>query len=83
MSDQSTHDLKVWPEFWPWLESGAKPFELRQNDRDFKTGDLLLLREWTHSGGYTGREMRKRVSCVVGGRPWLVDGFVCMGLQDV
>jgi len=74
------HELKVWPEFWP-AENNDKLFELRKNDRDFRLGDILRLREWSYSDGYTGRESLKRVTFIVSGLPWIADGFVCMGLQ--
>lgn len=85
MSSETTkeHDLKVWPEFWDMLASGDKPFELRKDDRGFRAGDILLLREWSERGGYSGRQLRKVVSCIVAGLPWLRENMVCMGLQDV
>ena len=48
------HELKVWPEFWPALASGEKTFELRKDDRGFRAGDILWLREWSKAAGYTG-----------------------------
>lgn len=77
------HDLKVWPEFWPALESGEKTFEIRYNDREFRVGDTLLFREWSMVTGYSGRELRKRVTYLLAAPPWLADNYVCMGLQDV
>jgi hypothetical protein len=77
------HDLKVWPEFWDMLASGDKPFELRKDDRGFRAGDTLLLREWSKRDGYSGRQLSKIVTCIVAGLPWLREGMVCMGLQDV
>ena len=38
------HDLKIWPEFFDAVASGAKPFDLRKNDRNYHVGDTLLLR---------------------------------------
>lgn len=40
------HELKIWPEYFKQSQLGHKNFELRLNDRDFKVGDLLLLKEW-------------------------------------
>jgi hypothetical protein len=75
------HDLKVWPEFWSALESGDKTFELRFDDRGFCAGDILLLREWSKQTGYSGRELRKQVTYLLAGKPWLADNYVCMGLR--
>ena len=47
---------------------GLKPFEIRENDRDYKVGDILWLREydkmgakWGDGTGYSGRE----ILCVI------------------
>ncbi|WP_186131670.1 DUF3850 domain-containing protein [Burkholderia gladioli] len=42
----NVHELKSWKEFFTAIKSGARRHELRRNDRDFKVGDILLLREW-------------------------------------
>lgn len=74
------HDLKVWPPAFRDLKSGAKPYEVRRADRDFRVGDLLLLREWRPEGtteglgalfddgpGYTGEAVIGRVTHVTPG----------------
>jgi hypothetical protein len=52
------HELKCWPQFFDAIARGCKRHDLRRaNDRDFRVGDRLLLREFDpESGGYTGRE---------------------------
>lgn len=42
------HVLKTCPTIYPFVVSGAKPFEVRVDDRvpRFNVGDGLLLREW-------------------------------------
>lgn len=40
------HELKTWPEFYRAVQDNKKTFELRFNDRDYKVGDELLLREF-------------------------------------
>lgn len=75
------HELKCWPEFYRHLVSGEKTFEARKDDRGFHAGDVLRLREWSKEGGYTGREMRRTVTYVLGGLPYLQPGYVVMGLS--
>lgn len=70
-----THELKTWPEYFQEVKSGKKTFEIRKNDRDFKVGDILVLKEWKckgHNqvmpnelvGEYTGDELRMRVTYI-------------------
>ena len=40
------HALKCWPEYFAALKSGKKPWEFRKNDRDYKVGDVLMIRCW-------------------------------------
>lgn len=59
----TTHELKIAPEFFKAVCSGAKSFEIRRNDRDFKVDDMLLLQEYKpNSGEYTGRTVCRRVT---------------------
>jgi hypothetical protein len=81
-----THSLKTWPEYYKAVESGAKNFEVRRNDRPFKVGDTLLLQEWDNIRGmYTGEEVRKEVTYILKGSKefGVSSDFVVMGLKDV
>lgn len=88
-----THHLKTWPSFFQDVRDGTKRFEVRKNDRDFATGDHLVLHEFTpdpshHSGGdYTGRTVTAQVGFVLHGGaipPFGVQpGYCVMSLQNV
>lgn len=43
------HELKTVQPFFDDVVKGRKTFEVRRNDRDFRVGDMLLLREWDPS----------------------------------
>ena len=40
------HDLKTWPRQFRHVRDGLKTFEVRRNDRDYREGDLVILREY-------------------------------------
>lgn len=80
------HELKTWPVFFEEVSSGAKPFEIRKNDRDFKVGDALVLREWRPDkdgpgGWYTGKELLALVTYLMRGPVLgISEGWVVMGI---
>ena len=56
MQNSTWHSLKTWPPFFKDTFRGVKEFEFRFNDREFKRGDYLILKEWyPKSEKYTGR----------------------------
>lgn len=82
------HELKTWIEYFQMMASGNKPFELRKNDRDFKVGHELLLREYSkNTKKYTGRILYRRITCVLQGadaeRFGLKKGYCVMGLENI
>jgi hypothetical protein len=83
---KAIHELKVNPQFWRPLTSGLKPFELRRNDRNFKVGDTLRFREYSHDIGYIDRGVYvdKFVSYVLYPEdcPGLEAGYVILGIRD-
>lgn len=78
-----THELKIWPEFFETVLSGVKPFEVRKNDRDYKIGDTLFLKEWDHDKeAYTGKCLKVEVTFVFA-QLGLQYGWVCMGIKKL
>lgn len=71
------HELKTWPESFRAIQSGAKAFEIRKNDRDFQERDVLFLREWSQEAGYSGRTLRARVTYLVQGE-WGLSPDICV-----
>ena len=62
------HHLKSWPEYFEPIFEGYKNFELRRNDRDYRIGDVLVLREWEpNTKTYSERKCRRRVRFVLDG----------------
>lgn len=72
------HKIKILPQYYEQKLKGIKPWELRVNDRDYKVGDLLIEKEWTDEGGYTGRILIEQVIHVFHNLPYLPDDIVIM-----
>jgi hypothetical protein len=79
-----THDLKIDPKEFEAIESGAKRFELRLNDRNYALGDFLCLREFDRgSVKYTGRSLTVSVTHIKPGDGAAVsDRYVVMSISE-
>lgn len=77
-----THELKILPQFFDAVVRGEKTFELRKNDRGFRVGDRLILKEW-NGKDYTGNEVTRFVNYIL--HDWghgLQDGWCIMNLKE-
>lgn len=74
------HDVKCWPEFFEPMIKCFKKFEVRKNDRGYKVGDKLIIREFRPlDQTYTGRAMTMSVEYILeGGNFGLKPGHVIM-----
>lgn len=64
------HELKTWPTYFRQVVKGVKEFEIRKDDRKYRIGDTLLLKEYQPAslrkeGGYTGRECKVKVKYIL------------------
>jgi hypothetical protein len=80
----AVHELKTWESYFHALYDGRKWFEIRKDDRGFRVGDELYLRETRYgTGEYTGREMRRKIGFILRHEPdlGLTDGYCILSLQ--
>lgn len=63
------HTLLCWPPYFGFILEGIKTFEIRKNDRNFKEGDYLRLREYNPKqegpDKYTGRLLYARIGYIL------------------
>lgn len=86
-----THELRTWPVYFRAIQQGLKTFEARKDDRGFKEGDALLLREYDPEEDslppgerYTGRDLLVQVTYVLnGGHFGIEQGWCVMGFRRV
>lgn len=79
------HELKIMPNHFKAVVAMTRPFEVRyENDRVFRLGDELLLKEWIPSGYYepAEKECYSGEIChrTVTYRQELADNVVILGL---
>lgn len=89
---RTVHNLKTLPGYFKEVMEGNKTFEIRKDDRGFKVGDVLLLKEWREGseidrigiGVYTGREVPVYVSYIfTGGFYGVKEGYCVMAIKLV
>jgi len=77
------HELKTLPQYFAMSVEGKKNFEVRRNDRGFKVGEFLSLREYS-GDRYTGRELHRKIDYILdGGQLGIESGYCIMSLSEV
>ena len=75
------HELKIYPQYFEDVISGKKKFEIRKNDRKYRVGDILILKEWDNIE-YSGREARAEVIYLINDKfVGIQPGYVVMGIK--
>lgn len=81
-----THELKINPKFFDDIVYHGKSFEVRKNDRNFKRGDMLVLKNWTKENGYTGEIILCYVGYVLTHKDFpegISDGYAILSLNNI
>ena len=83
-AQHQNHELRIGPGCFAAVKAGNKPFDVRENDRNFQLGDELLLREVElETEQYTGRTTTRWVSYVLqGGVFGIQPGWCVLGFSD-
>lgn len=80
--EKKIHELKLAKMYYADVASGKKRFELRKNDRGFKVGDGLRLKECT-DGEETGRYIDTDIVYMLEDYAGLTDGYCILGIEVV
>lgn len=84
-TQRQRHELTLWPACFAAVKAGSKPFDVRENDRNFQVGDQLLLREFDPDRQeYTGRSLVRWVSYLLQGGSFGIQPDWCvLGFSDL
>ena len=76
------HELKTWPQFFRFVETGYKKFEIRKNDRDYQPGDVCILHEYDpEENFYTGATVAVKITYVTDFMQ--LQGYVVFGFEKL
>ena len=76
-----THELKIDTKYFELVQDGIKNWEIRKNDRKFKVGDILRLKEYNKEE-FTNRELIRKVIGVFN-EFGLEKGYVILTLKNL
>ena len=84
MRSPKTHELKTWPMQFQAVLDEVKVHELRRDDRGFRVGDTLLLREWDPgTESYSGRWLEVEVMYISKVADWVPDTYSDMVVMSL
>lgn len=75
------HELKILPEYYEKVNLWEKSFELRKDDRHYRVGDTLVLKEWKN-GTFTDKEpLKRKIKYILRDCPeyGLMEGYCILG----
>lgn len=77
------HELKTIQPYYELVFMGHKSFEVRKNDRNYKSGDTLILREFNPlTKNYSGRTLARKVDYILeGGQFGIEKDYVVMSIK--
>ncbi|GGG32754.1 hypothetical protein GCM10007425_29260 [Lysinibacillus alkalisoli] len=83
VTDERIHELNIHPEPFSAVVSGAKTFEYRFNDRDYRVGDILRLNEYNPiQESYTNQKADVIVTFILeGGQYDIPTSYVIMSIK--
>lgn len=78
--EQKVHEFKLAAMYFKDVATGKKSFELRKNDRGFKTGDALRLNEYA-DGEKTGRYIEADIVYMLEDHSGLQEDYCILGIK--
>jgi hypothetical protein len=59
------HEVKSWLHFYEAIKAGKKMHDLRKDDRNYKVGDIVVLKEYDNiCGFYTGEQIEAEITYI-------------------
>ena len=76
------HFLKIAPKYFSEVYTGRKMFEVRDNDRGFQVGDIVVLCEG-EKGTFSKRTLPTRITYILDDPSYVKEGFVVFSFNAI
>ena len=76
------HELKIKKEYFEKVRDGQKRFEIRKDDRNYKVGDSIILREIDDSSFQTGNRIECKILYILKDFDGLKHGYVILSILE-
>lgn len=74
------HNLKISSDYFIGVRNGTKQFEVRENDRNFKVGDIVILEEFENRE-YTGNACMVQIIYVLNDENYCIRDYIIFGFK--
>lgn len=72
-------ELKIWPEPFKAILNGRKRYEVRKTDRDFRIGNIIMLREFLpKKEQYSGEFFLGKITYITKAGTWGLPNNLCI-----
>ena len=76
------HIVKIDPEYFDDVVNKVKKFEVRKNDRNYKVGNIIELREFNRKRNeYTGRTITAEITYILDNEEYVKENYVIFALE--
>ena len=80
VQQSTTHQIKLASMYYDDVVNGRKTFELRKNDRRYRVGDILEMREFK-DGKETGRYIKAKITYMLEDYEGIKEGYCILGIR--
>jgi ASC-1-like (ASCH) protein len=82
--EHRVHYLKTINPYFNDVDIGVKTFEVRKNDRDFKTGDIMILDEYDPiTNEFSGGRIKCIITYVLDDETYCKKSYVVLGFAKL
>lgn len=78
---KTTHEIKILPKYFEEVQSGRKTFEYRKDDRGYKVGDIIKLKEYLpETDTFTGNSLEAEITYILKGELNIPTDYAIMSI---